>query len=607
MTERTILIVDSKKVLFETVRDYFARSNLLCTVLWSGSEADALQTVLKTDVNIIYADHGSPGAVDGLEIIRAIRQEQLPIRVILGVEPVLESGRTEALSAGCDHYLMKPFSVDKFCKLLVNMLQPNQGFRGRIIGMRLEDVIQMFCYGKDSILLTVLSGKDEGRIYIDDGEVIHAEWRDLAGVDAFYEIVGWKDGRFLSQVTLTVPERSVYMDWQTLLMEGLRERDEIRHALGPEDTGTMTRQVSISGDGGRGAVPTASTRIEPDGLKRIMIVDDSRLIRKIVQEILEDDPGVRVVGYATNGLEALAKLDEIVPDLILLDWDMPVMKGSTALMHIMIRSPGPVVILSGFLGGVGANPFDLICLGAADFMRKPQSKWRTDGRADDLIRRIKRASEIRFDRIRRVRIPPIVPGKETARPVGGLPCRFLTVIGSSIGACADLIRTIPALPEDLPSAVVCLHDMQKDAIAAFVDYLNHRSKIIVRAVTSGDPLEDGVCYIHPAGVPLELAGSGEAPSLRVTSGIPFSRALDHFLTSATKLLRRNVMAALLSGGPDIEVEGLRTVKKADGITVVQDPTTCVDPRLAEAALQEGIVDHRCPAEKMAETLAKLIR
>ncbi len=84
MTERTILIVDSKKVLFETVRDYFARSNLLCTVLWSGSEADALQTVLKTDVNIIYADHGSPGAVDGLEIIRAIRQEQLPIRVILG-------------------------------------------------------------------------------------------------------------------------------------------------------------------------------------------------------------------------------------------------------------------------------------------------------------------------------------------------------------------------------------------------------------------------------------------------------------------------------------------------------------------------------------------
>ena len=149
-----------------------------------------------------------------------------------------------------------------------------------------------------------------------------------------------------------------------------------------------------------------------------MIVDDSRFIRKIVQEILQADPGIMVAGYASNGQEALAKIDELKPDLILLDWDMPVMKGSTTLMHIMIRSPCPVVILSGFVGGVGANPFDLLCLGGVDFLRKPQNNWRMDGRADDLVHRIKEASQIKYERIRRVKIPPPVVKGPTEEPEG---------------------------------------------------------------------------------------------------------------------------------------------------------------------------------------------
>ncbi len=212
-----------------------------------------------------------------------------------------------------------------------------------------------------------------------------------------------------------------------------------------------------------------------------MIVDDSRFIRKIVYEILKADPSLAVAGYAANGQEALAKIDELKPDLILLDWDMPVMKGSTTLMHIMIRSPCPVVVLSGFVGGVGANPFDLLCLGGVDFLRKPQSNWRMDGRADDLVRRVKEACGIKFERIRRVKTPSPIkqePPSQTTRA----PAKFLSVFGSFIGGCSDLIRVIPLLPEDLGCAVVVVHDMQQEVIAAFVDYLDRRSRIQCPAI-----------------------------------------------------------------------------------------------------------------------------
>lgn len=607
LSSRAILIVDTKKVLFETIRDYFAQRNHLYRVYWSLSVSEALEMATQEPIDILYAEHTGPGFIDGLEMARTIQRKELSTRVVLGVEPGLSGDRVKALEYGCDSFLIRPIDVDGLCSLLFNMLHPKQGFRGRLIGMRLEDIIQMFCYGKDSILLTVLNGREQGLIYIHQGDVIHAECSDQHGVDAFYEILGWKNGEFLSQVVLNVPDRTVYMDWQSLLMEGIRERDEIRHALGPEDTQTFDPEAIRAMAHEDLEIAAAGSSTEPQRETKIMVVDDSRLIRKIVQEILEADAGISIAGYAVNGVEALEKLNDVAPDLILLDWDMPVMKGSTALMHIMIRSPGPVVILSGFVGGVGANPFDLICLGAADFMRKPQSKWRTDGRAEDLIRRIKRASEIRFERIRRVQVPPVIPGKEFAEPAPfKAPAKFLTVLCSSMGGCADLIRIIPALKPDLPSAVVCLHDMQKEAIGAFVDYLNNRSVIQVRNAESDQTLENGVCYLHPAISALKLAQGARGPTLSVETDVPSANVLSHFLDSAVQTMGNNILAVLLSGGPDMRVDGLSAIKKSGGKTMAQDPATSVDPRLAQAGLDQGVVDHTCPADDVVDTLIGLI-
>jgi len=604
LSEKKILIVEAEQIIGEYVADYFATADSECRVIPAYSVTEALRILGTNDLDLVFVDHQGAAGIDGLKLLQGIRKMDKAVRVVLGAEDHLEQDRIPALANGGSSFLVKPFSHEKLAELLFNMLQPQQGFTGRVVKLRLEDVIQMCCYRKDSTLLTVFNSQNEGRIYIHDGGIVHAECDSIEGVEAFYEIIGWDGGEFLSQIVLQVPAQTVFIDWQSLLMEGMRQKDEIRHALAPppSDGGSQA--------GGRAFVSRGLPEPVPgtgqEGVKQIMVVDDSRFIRKIVQEIVESDSSLHVAGYATNGQEALARIDELKPDLILLDWDMPVMKGSSTLMHIMIRSPCPVVILSGFVGGVGANPFDLLCLGGVDFLRKPQNNWRMDGRADDLVRRVKEACRIKFERIRRVRIPPQIKQTKAVDATFSAP-KFLAAMVSSTGGCADLIRFLPLLPENISATMVVLHDMQTEAIGAFVDYLDRRSQLKIQTLEPGTPLASGICYIHPAADPIELRQEGEIISAKTLSGHPALPAPDHFLVSASEAMGRNVLAGLLSGGEDWGTEGLMAVKKAQGITLVQDPLNSADPRMAARALRAGIVDFKCSADNLAETIKNLIR
>ncbi len=603
MPKKRVVIVESDRALGKFLRERLELGGSDYTVFRNGSVEEALDVIRNAPVHLIVAEHEGPRGIDGLALLRNLRDLDSPAQVVLVAEQELEQDRIEALTLGCICFLVKPYSMEQLFDLVHKSLQRQQGFSGRLVGMKLEDVIEMLCFRRESTLVSVTNGRTRGSIYVGDGGILHAQCDDLTGVEAFYEIVGWDRGEFVSQTVVSVPERTVFFDWQSLLMEGVRQKDEIRHALGPGPSTAGTVLAPIPG--ATTVVDAGHHRDMASSAKRVMIVDDSRLIRKIVHEILQSEPDIEVVGYAINGQEALAKLDSLKPDLVLLDWDMPVMKGSTTLMHMMIRSPCPVVILSGFVGGVGANPFDLLCLGAVDFLRKPQSKWRSDGRADDMVARIKEACGIKLERIRRVKVPSLVKRDGTpSHP--NQTTGFLSVLVSGTGGCADLIRIIPSLKPDLRSGLVVLHDMQQEAISAFVDYLDRRSQIPVKMVESGMTVLDGVCYVHPATVPIELVQGNEGLCLTILSEPTGSRVLDHFLVSASKIMGSSLMVALLSGSSELGIEGLRAIKQAEGITLVEDPKSLVDPRLVEAALQEGLADHRTAADTLGETFVKLI-
>lgn len=605
MAEQRILILDRQLDLGSTVEKYFAQKEPEYQVLVVDSVDRAVQTMTHYAVGLVISNHEASGGINGLELLREVRDAAFPVRTLLVADPSLESDRNTALTLGCASYLIRPVPEDKLCDLLFNMLQPHQGFAGKVVGMRLEDIVQLFCYRRDSTLLTVFHNGANGTIYVHNGGIVHSQCGAVIGVDAFYEILEWENGEFLSQVIFDVPEQTIFLDWQSLLMEGIRQKDEIRHALSPVGEGKTDNHVMPLS-----LRPEPVPRIEaeaPEGpAKRIMIVDDSRFIRKIVQEIIESDSALSVAGYATNGQDALAKLEEIKPDLILLDWDMPIMKGSTALMHIMIRTPCPVVILSSFAGGVGANPIDLLCIGGVDFLRKPQNNWRLDGRADDLVRRVKEACSIKFDRIRRVRVPPQINRKPDSK-YNSSPAKFLTILGSSIGGSADLIRLVPFLPADLPSAVIAVHDMQQEALPAFVDYLERRSRIEVQPLKLGSLLVRGVCYVHPAAVPVELVKAQNGVTIEKHTSLKDHMPLDHLLISASKVLKANLLAVLLSGGSEQGIDGFRAVRREGGITLAEDPSSSANPQMAEAAVRQETVDYVVPAEILAERIEKLIR
>lgn len=602
--QRKVLVIEQQPLLAEAIRDYLAAMGPQYVVVSVASVSRGLEVIRGETMDIVVSEHQGPRGVDGLEVLAHVKNADAPLRVILCAEPELEDDRTRALSWGCTAYVIKPYPVDKLCELIFNMLQPERGYSGRVVGMKLADIIEMLCFRRESTLLTVVNGKGPVTVYVHEGQIIHAECQGLTGVEAVYQILEMEEGRFVSQVILDVPARTVFMDWHSLLMEGLRQKDEIRHALSREDDEAV--ETALSKPRPAPAAPPDVEAVGPEVRLKVMVVDDSRFIRRIVQEIIQTDPGLVVAGYAADGREALTKLEEVKPDIVLLDWDMPVMMGSTTLMHIMIRTPCPVIILSGFVGGVGRSPFDLLGLGAVDFLRKPQASWRKGGKADDMLGRIRQACHLRYDRIRRMKILPTV--RKPQSPVETAPwARHLTVIGSSVGSCGDLMRIIPMLPEGLPSALLVIHDMQTEALSAFIEYLDARSMVQVRAVENGTSFVEGVCYVHSASVPLEVTAIGSTLFAVVGTEFPQTGVFDRFVTSAMKALGKNVLPVLLSAAQGQGLGGLQAVKGVGGATVILDPATSVAPAMTEAAAAAGLADHVSSSDALAELLRKLTR
>ena len=230
-------MIEPQKILGKSIEEYFLSRGPEYTVLSAESVPEALEVMEQSPVDLVISDHRGPGEIDGLELLEGTRGTEMAVRVILCAEPGLEFDSNEALASGCDTFLVKPIPVHKLCELVFNMLQPERGFSGRLVGMKLEDVVEMLCFRKDSSVLSVTSGTNNGIIYVHEGAITHAQCDSLSGVEAVYEILGWEEGEFYSQVVLDVPPQTVFTDWQSLLMEGIRQKDEIKHALGPEFVG----------------------------------------------------------------------------------------------------------------------------------------------------------------------------------------------------------------------------------------------------------------------------------------------------------------------------------------------------------------------------------
>jgi two-component system chemotaxis response regulator CheB len=343
---------------------------------------------------------------------------------------------------------------------------------------------------------------------------------------------------------------------------------------------------------------------------KVLVVDDAAFMRKAVPQMLAADPGIELAGSAQNGLEALKKIRILQPDVVTLDIDMPIMDGLTAIKHIMIKAPVPIVVLSSMFTD-GAVTFEALRLGVMDFLPKPS------GNAPDIEKtkqhltdRIKMASFMEIGNVRRVRLPKKWSAKERLENLYRFyPLEYLIVIGTTVAGPNTVIRLLSRLSPTIPAAVIVMQDISSKILSAFADQFNRHVTWRIEAARDGLLLEQGTCYIssneHALRVRLNEKGD-ICLSMGEDKRFERTNPLNLLFSSAAEIFHQNTVGVLLSGVGDDGAEGFAAIKKQGGVTLAKDTRCCVFPNLTDNAVRKGVVDIISDDHKLAGMIESLV-
>lgn len=343
---------------------------------------------------------------------------------------------------------------------------------------------------------------------------------------------------------------------------------------------------------------------------KVLVVDDSALMSRQIANILSSADGIEVVGRAKDGKEALALIEELNPDVITLDVEMPTMNGLTALKHIMVKYAIPTVMLSALTTEAAQTTFDSLKFGAIDVVAKPSKKETESLEAQkaDIISKVKRAAFIDTGRLRYLRLANPNSRKEKKSKGQPTPETRFIVIGAGVGGYYSLLRIIPALPADFPGVVISVMTTAPRYIDPFVAFLDNHSFLPVRRLEDRLPAERGVCYICSAQEGFLLGKTTDSPILfakHEPMGSFEPRSVDAMFRSVARVIGTNAVGVILSGAGTDGAEGISAIRKSGGISVIQDINNCMDPSMPLAALEKGLVERVLPDYRMADYFVKL--
>ncbi len=460
-----------------------------------------------------------------------------------------------------------------------DQVQSNSGFAGTLRNIQLTDIIQMCCLAAASLCVRVRQDKDQGTIYIQEGEVVHAECGVSVGTEAFFTILGWQSGQFETMEAAVVTEPTIKEACQFLLMEAARQADE----LALSQAQVEEEEPSV---------------VEASRL-RVLIVDDSPIMCKILNSMLVADPSIEVVGTAGNGEEALEKMKSLSPDLITMDVNMPVMDGSTALKHIMIGSPCPVLIMSNLLPSSYSTLLSFLNLGAVDFMSKPVKSSNIVLQQQKIVERVHIAAKAKADRFHRLRCPKLKPS-DFIRVDEASSSEVLLIAVSGAGGYLEMVNMITALPTASKTSVLSLQAIPPKFAPTLSSYLNIRSRFEVKPLAPDALLSPGSCHIGTSGLGLQFGIRDGRLALQKTENDIETDGIDSFdrlLNSAAELFQDRVVVILLSGAELGPMEGLHAIKAAGGRIFAPHLDSCILPAtLAPAVDEELVTDMFDPAE-----------
>jgi two-component system chemotaxis response regulator CheB len=350
---------------------------------------------------------------------------------------------------------------------------------------------------------------------------------------------------------------------------------------------------------------------------RVLVVDDSALVRKLMTTMLACDPEIEVVGTAADPLIAREKIKQLNPDVLTLDVEMPRMDGLTFLENLMRLRPMPVVMVSSLTVQGAEVTLRALELGAVDFLAKPSSDLASSfgGSAQEICAKVKQAAKAKpraRTAVRKLEVAPrlsadaVLPRAQTAGTRGGSP---IIVIGASTGGTEAVRVLLEAMPPDAPPILVTQH-IPAAFSGPFAARMDRCSAMRVCEAQDGQPIQTGHAYIAPGNRHLLVMWDGAKYVCRLHDGPPVNRhkpSVDVLFRSMAASAGPGTHAALLTGMGDDGARGLLELKQAGATTLVQDEASSVVWGMPGAAWKLGAAAEMLPLDHMAARLLTLAR
>ena len=349
---------------------------------------------------------------------------------------------------------------------------------------------------------------------------------------------------------------------------------------------------------------------------KVLVVDDSAFMRNILSSILRKSPEIEVVGTARNGEQALEMIRQNDPDVVTLDIEMPRMDGLTALRHIMMEMPRPVIMISSLTTEGAESTLKALELGAADFIPKQNFPDEAYGAMirETVLTVAKSAHMLRrFSRPRpallKASAPPVLPPKAfvsgpAAPPPssGGRAIRDIVAIGVSTGGPPAVQKILAALPENFPAGVLIAQHMPAAFTKPFAKRLDNLSKLTVKEAESGDKLRNGMVFVAPGGKHIRIKPNLEIIVSEEPVAALYKPSVNELMDSVGKAFGRKALGVMLTGMGSDGLEGSKVLKAQGGRMLAQSEQTCVVYGMPKAVVDANLADEIVDIDNMAQAI-----
>jgi two-component system chemotaxis response regulator CheB len=371
-----------------------------------------------------------------------------------------------------------------------------------------------------------------------------------------------------------------------------------------------------------GGTPGRPTGRQETCVIKVVVVDDSAFMRKALAAMLGKDPEIEVVATARDGEEGLEMIRRHQPDVVTMDIEMPRMDGLTALRHVMMEMPRPVLMVSSLTTEGAEATLKAMELGAVDFIPKQLSKVSLDivKIEDELRAKVKTIARRRMSHLARAplagRSRPApsaaaggVPaaGERPARPArpSGAQCRDLVAIGVSTGGPPAVQKMLSALPQDFPAGILIAQHMPAAFTGPFAKRLDGVCRITVKEAEDGERLQHGVAYVAPGGRHLRIDQKVSRIDVRVVDEpreALYKPSASVLFDAVAAGVGRRALGVVLTGMGSDGLEGMRTLKAKGGRALAQSDSTCVVYGMPKAIVDAGLADEIVDIDDMGEAI-----